>query len=169
MLWERAGELPMEIQILRRSWSWIGQTSRKPAPQGKRKRGCPRISWKGMWNLKWGRGWHLEYTRKACPGQKPMVFKSWTGQCLAYAPVVAKGQINVITWSACNVSLLKWYYDKKSFPFFLRFWKRIRLTSNWQNFELCIYPKAVYFECKFWICRSAITHGQKWPIGHHEG
>ena len=23
-----------------------------------------------------------------------------------------------------------------------------------------LYPKAVYFECKFWISRSAITHGQ---------
>ena len=27
-------------------------------------------------------------------------------------------------------------------------------------------PKAVYFECKFWIWRSAITHVQNWPIGH---
>ena len=28
------------------------------------------------------------------------------------------------------------------------------------------YPKAVYFECKFWISRSAITHVQNWPMGH---
>ena len=28
------------------------------------------------------------------------------------------------------------------------------------------YPKAVYFECKFWFSRSAITNAQNWPIGH---
>ena len=26
-------------------------------------------------------------------------------------------------------------------------------------------PKAVYFECKFWISWSAITHIQNWPTG----
>nr|KAG5700291.1 hypothetical protein BaRGS_002637 [Batillaria attramentaria] len=56
-LWERAGQEPVAKQILRRKWSWIGHTLRKPAssttrqtltwnPQGKRKRGRPRNSWR---------------------------------------------------------------------------------------------------------------------------
>nr|KAG5695522.1 hypothetical protein BaRGS_008025 [Batillaria attramentaria] len=56
-LWERAGQEPMAKQILRRKWGWIGHTFRKPAssttrqaltwnPQGKRKRGRPRNSWR---------------------------------------------------------------------------------------------------------------------------
>ena len=56
-LLERAGQEPVAKQILRRKWSWIGHTLRKPAPsitrqaltwntQGKRKRGRPRNSWR---------------------------------------------------------------------------------------------------------------------------
>nr|KAG5711528.1 hypothetical protein BaRGS_025955 [Batillaria attramentaria] len=56
-LWERAGQEPLAKQILRRKWGWIGHTLRKPAssttrqaltwnPQGKRKRGRPRNSWR---------------------------------------------------------------------------------------------------------------------------
>ena len=56
-LWERAGQEPVTKQILRRKWGWIGHTLRKPAssttrqaltwnPQGKRKRGRPRNSWR---------------------------------------------------------------------------------------------------------------------------
>ena len=56
-LWERAGQEPVAKQILRRKWGWIGHTLRKPAssttrqaltwnPQGKRKRGRPRNSWR---------------------------------------------------------------------------------------------------------------------------
>ena len=37
------------------------------------------------------------------------------------------------------------------------------LTGKILSFEF--YPKAVYFECKFWISQSAITHIQNWPIG----
>ena len=48
---------PVAKQILRRKWGWIGYTLRKPAsstthqaltwsPQGKRKRGRPRNSWR---------------------------------------------------------------------------------------------------------------------------
>ena len=55
-LWERAGQEPVAKEILKRKWSWIGHTLRKPAssitrqaltwnPQGKRKRGWPRNSW----------------------------------------------------------------------------------------------------------------------------
>nr|KAG5696904.1 hypothetical protein BaRGS_015868 [Batillaria attramentaria] len=56
-LWERAGQEPVAKQILWRKWGWIGHTLRKPAssttrqaltwnPQGKRKRGRPRNSWR---------------------------------------------------------------------------------------------------------------------------
>jgi len=56
-LLERAGQEPVVKQILRRKWGWIGHTLRKPAstttrqaltwnPQGKRKRGRPRNSWR---------------------------------------------------------------------------------------------------------------------------
>ena len=56
-LWERAEEEQIALQVRRRKWSWIGQTLRKPAsnttrnalswnPQGKRKRGRPRNSWR---------------------------------------------------------------------------------------------------------------------------
>ena len=56
-LWERAGQEPVAKQILRRKLGWIGHTLRKPAssttrqvltwnPQGKRKRGRPRNSWR---------------------------------------------------------------------------------------------------------------------------
>ena len=56
-LWERVGQEPVAKQILRRKWGWIGHTLRKPAssttrqaltwnPQGKRKRGRPRNSWR---------------------------------------------------------------------------------------------------------------------------
>nr|KAG5704999.1 hypothetical protein BaRGS_022841 [Batillaria attramentaria] len=58
-LWERAGQEPVAKQILKfqRKWGWIGHTLRKPAssttrqaltwnPQGKRKRGRPRNSWR---------------------------------------------------------------------------------------------------------------------------
>nr|KAG5705076.1 hypothetical protein BaRGS_018806 [Batillaria attramentaria] len=56
-LWERAGQEPVAEQFLRRKWGWIGHTLRKPTsittrqaltwnPQGKRKRGRPRNSWR---------------------------------------------------------------------------------------------------------------------------
>ena len=56
-LWERSGQEQMAVQILRRKWGWIGHTLRKPPscttrqvlnwnPQGKRKRGRPRTTWR---------------------------------------------------------------------------------------------------------------------------
>ena len=56
-LWERTNQLPIEEEIGRRRWRWIGHTLRKPSssttrhalkwnPQGKRNRGRPRISWR---------------------------------------------------------------------------------------------------------------------------
>ena len=56
-LWAPAGQEPVAKQILQRRWGWIGHILRKPAssttrqaltrnPQGKRKRGRPRNSWR---------------------------------------------------------------------------------------------------------------------------
>ena len=55
-LWERTNQLPVEEEIRRRRWRWIGHTLRKPPqnitrqaltwnPQGKRKRGRPKNTW----------------------------------------------------------------------------------------------------------------------------
>lgn len=56
-LWQRTNQLPAEEEIKKRRWGWIGHTLRKPAgnttrqalrwnPQGKRKRGRPRNTWR---------------------------------------------------------------------------------------------------------------------------
>jgi hypothetical protein len=56
-LWQRTQQQPAEEEILQRRWRWIGHTLRKPAssttrqaltwnPQGKRKRGRPRNTWR---------------------------------------------------------------------------------------------------------------------------
>ncbi|KAK7103731.1 hypothetical protein V1264_018575 [Littorina saxatilis] len=56
-LWERTCQLPAEELIRKRRWGWIGHTLRKPStnitrqalrwnPQGKRKRGRPRNTWR---------------------------------------------------------------------------------------------------------------------------
>ena len=61
----------------------------------------------------------------------------------------------------------KWYYDQKISIFFSSDFERVfayRLTGKILSFEF--YPKAVYFECKFWILRSAITYVQNWAIEH---
>ena len=56
-LWERTGQEQIITEIKRRKWRWIGHTLRKPAtnitrqalswnPQGKRKVGRPRQTWR---------------------------------------------------------------------------------------------------------------------------
>ena len=56
-LWQRTNERPIKEEVLRRKWGWLGHTLRKPEnnitrqsltwnPQGKRKRGRPRNSWR---------------------------------------------------------------------------------------------------------------------------
>ena len=53
-------------------------------------------------------------------------------------------------------------FIKKSFPFCLQILKACSLIKHLigkiLSFEF--YPKDLYFECKFWISRSAITHVQ---------
>ena len=53
---------------------------------------------------------------------------------------------------------LKWYHDQKIISFFSSDFESVfakHLTGKILSFVF--YPKAVYFECKFWISRSAIT------------
>jgi hypothetical protein len=56
-LWGRTGETEISIQIKRRKWTWIGHTLRKGNetierevldwnPQGKRRRGRPKQTWR---------------------------------------------------------------------------------------------------------------------------
>ena len=56
-LWDSTNQTPVEIEIRKRKWSWIGHTLRKPAsnttrqalkwnPQGKRRVGRPRQTWR---------------------------------------------------------------------------------------------------------------------------
>ena len=56
-LWRNTSQEPIEQQIKRRKWRWLGHTLRKPAdnvtrrglwwtPQGKRKRGRPKTTWR---------------------------------------------------------------------------------------------------------------------------
>ena len=56
-LWERTRQQRIEVEIQRRRWRWIGHTLRKPRtnitrqaihwnPQGKRKRGRPKSTWR---------------------------------------------------------------------------------------------------------------------------
>ena len=56
---------------------------------------------------------------------------------------------------------LKWYYDQKII-FFLStdFESVFAKHQTGKILSFVFYPKAVYFECKFWISRSAITHVQ---------
>ena len=75
VLWERAGQEPVSKQILKRNWSWIGHILRKPPnnttrqalrwnPQGKRKRGRLRNSWRRSTET----GNLLEWDDKGSPG-----------------------------------------------------------------------------------------------------
>lgn len=56
-LWNKADQQPIENQIIKRKWGWIGHTLRRPNddiartalewnPQGSRRRGRPNISWR---------------------------------------------------------------------------------------------------------------------------
>ena len=56
-LWQRTRQHPVEEDVIQRRWRWFGHTLRKPAssitryalfwnPQGRRKRGRPRNTWR---------------------------------------------------------------------------------------------------------------------------
>ena len=55
-LWQRTGQEPVHVSIKRRRWKWIGHTLRKEHsiarsaldwnPEGKRKRGRPKNTWR---------------------------------------------------------------------------------------------------------------------------
>ena len=62
---------------------------------------------------------------------------------------------------------LKWYYDQKLISFFSSDFESVFAKhSTGKILRFVFYPKAVYFECKFWISQSTINHIQNWPIGH---
>ena len=59
-----------------------------------------------------------------------------------------------------------WYYDQRIISFFSSDFESVFAKHpTGKILSFVFYPKAVYFECKFWISRSAITHVQNWPIG----
>ena len=98
-LWERAGQEPVAKQILRRKWGWIGHTLRKPAssttrqaltwnPQGKRKRGRPRNSWRRDTEAELKQqGTNWSGNDKSSPKQSG----DGGGSLMAYAPLGAMG------------------------------------------------------------------------------
>ena len=65
-----------------------------------------------------------------------------------------------------RISFSKCYYDKKnSLLFFLQILKACLFDTSLAKSCFEFYSKAVFFECKFRISRSAIFHVQNWPIG----
>ena len=93
MLWELAGEEPIITQISKRKWRWIGHILRKPAnsitrqvprwnPQGKRKRGRPRNSWRRgaeCQTRNWG---HIIFSRGLlCQACWPAVYVTYAYVC----------------------------------------------------------------------------------------
>ena len=97
-LWKQAGQEPVAKQILRRKWGWIGHTLKKPAssttrqaltwnPQGKRKKGRPRNSWRRDTEAELkqqGTNWS-GMTRAAQNRVR------WRGSLMAYAPLGSDG------------------------------------------------------------------------------
>ena len=60
---------------------------------------------------------------------------------------------------------LKWYYDQKIISFFSSDFESVFVKyATGKILSFVFYPKAVYFECKFWISWSVIAHIQNWPI-----
>ena len=56
---------------------------------------------------------------------------------------------------------LKWYYNQKIISFFSSDFESVFAKHpTGKILRFVFYPKAVYFECKFWIPRSGITHVQ---------
>ena len=67
----------------------------------------------------------------------------------------------------CKQPMLKCSCDKKkTASYFLQILK-VRLLNTWlaKILSFDFYPKAAYFECKFWISWSAIIHVHNWLIG----
>ena len=79
-----------------------------------------------------------------------------------YQKNVCSGVFVTVKTLLLQIIWLKWYYDQKIISFFSSDFESIfakHPTGKISSFVF--YPKAVYFECKFWISRSAITHVQR--------
>ena len=56
-------------------------------------------------------------------------------------------------WNSPDLGIINWHvfkvllWSKNHFLLFFQIWKPIRLTSNWQNFELCALSEG----CLFWV------------------
>ena len=97
-LWERAGQEPAAKQILRRKWGWVGHTLRKSGssttrqaliwnPQGKRKSGWPRNSWRRNTEA----GLKQQGTNWSGMARAAQNRVRWWGSLMAYAPPRAIG------------------------------------------------------------------------------
>ena len=64
------------------------------------------------------------------------------------------GSVKVVLWS------------KNQFFFSSDFERVFTYHLTGKILSFLFYPKAVYFECKFWILRSAITRVQNWAREH---
>ena len=111
-----------------------------------------------------------DFTICPVPGLRKDVFPAFTGQpeirlrSQATQQPRPQGKEKTLE-TGLGRDKLKWYYDKKNSSFFSfffsSFFERVfayHLTGKILSFKF--YPKAVYFEGKFWILRSAITHVQ---------
>ena len=94
VLWERAGQEPVSKQILKRKWSWIGHTLRKPPnnttrqalrwnPQGNRKRGRP-----------------LSSRRRSTETERALQETCWNG--------VTKAAQDRVRWQSCRWLCSSW-------------------------------------------------------------
>ena len=65
------------------------------------------------------------------------------------------------------ILLLKCYYDQTIISLFSSNFESVFAKhSTGKILSFVFYLKAVYFDCKFWISGSAITHVHNWPIAH---
>ena len=81
-LWEQTRQIPVKDDIIQRKWRWVGHTLRRPEsiarqsltwnPQGKRKKGRPRNTWRrdleketAKMGLSWGELCRLAEDRDA--------------------------------------------------------------------------------------------------------
>ncbi|PFX30003.1 Transposon TX1 uncharacterized 149 kDa protein [Stylophora pistillata] len=117
MLWELAGEEPIITQISKRKWRWIGHILRKPAnnitrqalrwnPQGKRKRGRPRNSWRRGIDLTGIRVMLIKNLNKSMSG--PLAHSAECGA--DNAKVLLKANKSVQGWVEEDESSLAYFF-----------------------------------------------------------
>ena len=103
------------------------------------------------------------------PGTRVIICKINTKQC--YHPLLSKEWLfsyqkrchkkNILKLSFLIISICGSIWTK-------RFLRKETVWLYWRVCDkvYCFNRELHYFECKFWISRSGITHAQNWPIGH---